>query len=122
MSEKGELLITPDVSTGVLASSDVVLYGKAGYLTGPDELNTICDRLYTVTGKGKARSMNIDDVTRILGYTGEKGSYYDSGYNRVPTTETKKIGELEESLGKLGNRSTPKNRSIRGSLVNLVIL
>ena len=91
----------------------VKLSGKGGYLKGPDMLNTICEKLYSVSGVGTARSMNIDDVNSILGYTGPKGSYYDTNYNEITTAEPLTIGEIESKLGTtLRNRTTPDGKDI----------
>ena len=91
----------------------VKLSGKGGYLKGPDMLNTICEKLYSVSGVGTARSMNIDDVNNILGYTGEKGAYYDSSTNYTPTKEVKTIAALESKLGTtLSNRTTPDGKEL----------
>ena len=91
----------------------VKLSGKGGYLKGPDMLNTICEKLYSVSGVGTARSMNIDDVNSILGYTGPKGSYYDTNYNEITTAEPLTIGEIESKLRTtLRNRTTPDGKDI----------
>ena len=91
----------------------VKLSGKGGYLKGPDMLNTICEKLYSVSGVGTARSMNIDDVNNILGYTGPKGTYYDTDYNTVTTAEPLTIGEIESKLGTtLSQRKTPDGKDI----------
>ena len=91
----------------------VKLSGKGGYLKGPDMLNTICEKLYSVSGVGTARSMNINDVNNILGYTGPKGTYYDTDYNTVTTAEPLTIGEIESKLGTtLSQRKTPDGKDI----------
>ena len=58
--------------------------------------------------------MNIDDVNNILGYTGEKGAYYDSAnYYYTPTKEVKTIAALESELGTtLSNRTTPDGKDL----------
>ncbi len=56
-----------------------------GYQNGVDELNAICKELYGPNQK-VARNMTIEDVNRILEYTGEKGSYMsDSTYYTLET-------------------------------------
>jgi len=47
---------------------------------------------------GTSRSINIDDVTRVLEYTGEKSGYYDKKGKYVPTTEAKTINEIAEEI------------------------
>ena len=44
----------------------VVLKGAEGCVYGIEELNSICDKMFT-TDYLKARSINIDDVNRVLG-------------------------------------------------------
>ncbi len=96
----GELEIMADLSTTAVAdNTKVTLSGKGGYLKGPDLLNTICEKLYSKEGVGTVRSMNIDDVNNILGYTGPKGRYSDTDYNIVTTAEPLTIGEIDKKLG-----------------------
>ena len=99
VNANGEMEIMADLSTAnaVATNTKVKLSGKGGYLKGPDMLNTICEKLYSVSGIGTARSMNIDDVNNILGYTGEKGRYYDSNRNEVKTPTALTIGEIESN-------------------------
>lgn len=77
ISENGKILITPDMPDSVSDSQNIKLSGKGGFSNGPAELNIICEALYS-TARGKARSMNIEDINRILDYTGVKGYYYSS--------------------------------------------
>lgn len=46
------------------------------------------------TSNGVARSINLEDVIRILGYTGPQGGYLDNNYNYVPTSEILTLEEL----------------------------
>ena len=115
VNANGEMEIMASLSTteAAAANTKVKLSGKGGYLKGPDMLNTICEKLYSVSGVGTARSMNIEDVNNILGYTGEKGAYYDSNYIYVPTPEAKTIAALEGELGTtLSGRTTPDGKDI----------
>ena len=110
-----EIMASLSTTTAAAANTKVKLSGKGGYLKGPDMLNTICEKLYSVSGVGTARSMNIDDVNNILGYTGEKGAYFSSGSNGgyTPIKEVKTIAALESELGTtLGNRTTPDGKDI----------
>ncbi len=91
----------------------VKLSGKGGYLKGPEMLNTICEKLYSKEGVGTARSMNIEDVNNILGYTGPKGAYYDNKGNEVKTPTALRIGEIESKLGTtLATRTTPDGKDL----------
>ena len=116
VNANGEMEIMASLSTTTAAADNtkVKLSGKGGYLKGPEMLNTICEKLYSVSGVGTARSMNIEDVNNILGYTGEKGGYYDGNYYTYkPTPEAKTIAALESELGTtLGNRTTPDGKDI----------
>ena len=100
-------------TTAAADNTKVKLSGKGGYLKGPEMLNTICEKLYSVSGVGTARSMNIEDVNNILGYTGEKGAYYDSNFKYTPTKEVKTIAALEGELGTtLAGRTTPDGKDL----------
>ena len=74
VDEEGNVLILADMPTSTVTNSTIQLGYDGGYLHGPDILNTVCDALYT-TSKGKARSIDMDDVVQILEYTGPM-SYY----------------------------------------------
>jgi len=94
IDEKGEALIVGSVTS---TSPEIILGGKGGYLNGPQELNDACRALYS-SDMGTSRSINIDDVTRVLEYTGEKSGYYDKKGKYVPTTEAKTINEIAEEI------------------------
>ncbi len=116
INANGELEIMADLSTAnaVATNTKVKLSGKGGYLKGPDMLNTICEKLYSVSGIGTARSMNIDDVNNILGYTGPKGTYYDNNDNEVKTPTVLRIGDIDKKLGtSLGTiTTTPDGKAL----------
>jgi len=48
---------------------------------------------------GTARSMDWEDVTRILEYEGHEGRYYDADSNEIKTDKALTIGEIETKLG-----------------------
>ena len=115
VNANGEMEIMADLSTTTATATNakVTLGGKGGYLNGPTMLNTICEKLYSKEGVGTARSMNIDDVNNILGYTGPKGTYYDSNWKYLPTKEVKTIATLESELGTtLKHRTTPDGKDL----------
>ena len=116
VNANGELEIMADLSTAnaVATNTKVTLGGKGGYLNGPAMLNTICEKLYSKDGVGIARSMNIDDVNNILGYTGAKGAYWEpTNGDYTPTKEAKTIAALESELGTtLGSRTTPDGKEL----------
>ena len=111
VNANGELEIMADLGEEAADNTMVTLGGKGGYLKGPAMLNTICEKLYSKEGVGTARSMNIDDVNNILGYTGPKGTYYDTDNKTTSTPLT--IGKIESKLGTtLGGRTTPDGKDI----------
>ena len=112
LGEDGSLLIAPDMTGTIGEDYKLSLGDKGGFLNGPKMLNTVCDALYTVEGKGKAQSMNIELVNKLLEYNGPKGIYFDANYNEVKTAEPKKIGEtgLVSSLD--SNTQTPDGKDI----------
>ena len=115
VNANGEMEIMADLgTTAASANMKVKLSGKGGYLKGPEMLNTICEKLYSVSGVGTARSMNIDDVNNILGYTGEKGSYIDNNGNEVKTPTALRIGDIVSQKGEpaLSSTATPDGRDI----------
>ena len=116
VNANGEMEIMADLSTAntAAANTQVTLGGKGGYLKGPGLLNTICEKLYSKDGIGTARSMNIDDVNNILGYTGPKGRYYDNNGNEVKTPTALRIGDIDKKLGtSLGTiTTTPDGREL----------
>ncbi len=112
LGEDGSLLIAPDMTGTIGEDYKLSLGDKGGFLNGPKMLNTVCDALYTVEGKGKAQSVNIELVNKLLEYNGPKGIYFDANYNEVKTAEPKKIGEtgLVSSLD--SNTQTPDGKDI----------
>ena len=113
LGEDGSLLIAPDMTGTIGADYKLTLADKGGYLNGPKMLNTICDALYTVEGKGKAQSMNIDIVNKILEYNGPKGSYLDMSGNLVETAEAMAIAKLETKLNsKLARDYVPEGKDL----------
>lgn len=95
VNDDGEALIAPDITSDL---EKFYLQSRLGYLNGPDELNRICNEMYSVTGVGEARSMNIEDVIRLLGYRGEKGAYYDKSGDYTPTAKAKTISTIASEI------------------------
>jgi len=92
IDEKGEALIVGSVTS---TTPNIILGGKGGYLNGPQELNDMCEAMYS-SNMGIARSITIEDVTRVLEYTGERGSYNDP---YIPMAKAKTINEIAEEIG-----------------------
>jgi len=76
-SENGQILLLSD---GV---ADLTLQGKDGYTTGITQMNSIASVYATGTKAVSARSVNVDDINKLLGYDPYKGnpdgSIYQSG-------------------------------------------
>jgi len=119
IDENGNALIVAD-STGTLSAMQ--LSGTGGYVNGPAALDTACAALYS-SDMGTARSMDFEDVTRILKYEGHQGTYYDTDYNEIKTDKALSIGEIETKLGTtLLLLSTPDGSNIanfKSDYVNL---
>lgn len=91
INNAGEIMIAPDITEN---APKLYLVGEYGYLKGPNEIARLCRELYS-TDKGKADSMTIEDVNKLLGYTGEKGGYCMQHY--VPTPDkVLTIAEIEK--------------------------
>lgn len=96
VSNNGEIMIAPDLTEN---SPEITLSGKIGYLKGAAELNRICSKLYS-SNAGTSRNMNIDDVHKILEYTGPKEQYYskDNCWKDLGG-ESLTIGQIVEQKG-----------------------
>jgi len=96
INEKGEALIVGSVTS---TTPKITLGGKGGYLNGPSTLKTICETMYS-SEMGSARSITIEDVTRVLEYTGERGAYWEpENGDYVPTAKAKTINEIAAEIG-----------------------
>mgnify|MGYP004525249159 CR=1 FL=1 len=117
INASGEMEIMADLSTttGVAANTKITLGGKGGYLKGPGMLNTVCKKLYSKDGVGTARSMNIDDVNNLLGYTPTYTYTYNSSTITSITPLT--IATLESKLGIKfdGSKTTTPDGKDRGT-------
>ena len=96
IDENGEALIVGSVTS---TTPKITLGGKGGYLNGPSTLKTICETMYS-SEMGSARSITIEDVTRVLEYTGERGAYWEpENGDYVPTAKAKTINEIAAEIG-----------------------
>jgi len=100
IDKNGEALIVGSVTS---SSPNITLGGKGGYLNGSSTLKTMCKAMYSST-MGTARSMDMDDVTRVLEYTGPRGSYDiwlddEYEYKTVKTMTAKTINEIAKEKG-----------------------
>ena len=100
ISEDGQALIVMDLNDITVADayasnvySTMALGGLGGWYKGVDTLNTVCDELYT-TEKGKARSINYEDLLYGLKWNGPKAQYTNESGSVVDLYTTKTIGEL----------------------------
>lgn len=96
IDENGEALI---VGGSTADSPKMTLGGKGAFLYGSQELNKVCEAMYS-SNMGNARNINIDDVMRVLEYTGGKGSYYSINPSEViDTPKAKTINEIANEIG-----------------------
>ena len=84
--DTGKILITTE---GPVNDQQVTLRGAVGYLNGAEELNRLCDRLYSNTEKGlTARSMTIEDLDKATGNSAPANNiryaWYTSGATETP--------------------------------------
>lgn len=93
VSNDGEALIVLDLDDSTVQDADasavystMALGGAGGYNNGVNALNTVCDKLYS-TSKGKARSINYDDILKLLEYNGPKAQYAV----QVTTSKTQEV-------------------------------
>lgn len=98
IGDNGEILIAPDMISG---AKTMKLSGKGGFVNGASELNAVCEALYS-TSKGTARSIDMNDLHRVLNYTGPKGAY-SSGLDLKNhyTDEAFTINQLVSQRGEL---------------------
>ena len=75
----------------------VTLHGAEGYVYGADELNRICNKLYSNTGKGlTAKNMTIEDLNKASGYVPQKGDVGFAWYINDATDEELKDIKIDE--------------------------
>ena len=116
------------------------LLGAEGYVYGTEELNKICDKMFT-TDYLKARSINIDDVNKVLGveiidnkvvqkeisyedismtlYLGAKNQYKEEEYSPESYLrgEHEKVGEEIESNEYRYEARSVKEKQIEKNLI-----
>ena len=86
--EKGSILLVADRPT----DDRLYLCGKDGYVNGPNRLNDLCKELYS-SPLGEARSINVDDVNKVLG-ANPVGIYWNRKGYIVYNHENLTIGEI----------------------------
>ena len=84
IGENGGLEVISDNPT----TATVTLVGETGYLNAEEVLNTACNELY---GKGqyaeRARSLNVEDINKLVNYDPETYSGYGNLYKYRFSTE-----------------------------------
>lgn len=90
------LLITTSAPVGATSDSDLWFYGGAGYCNVEEQLNRICEDLYSNNEYGLARSMKIEDVNSAFNFTPLGGLVYDDTASKYYTSGnlTTKLKEL----------------------------
>lgn len=64
LDKNGSLLITTQTPT----AGTLTLYGKKAYVNGPSIMNNVCEKLYSNSTYGKARSITIEDVNLAVNW------------------------------------------------------
>ena len=118
---EGNALLVADRST----DDSLYLYGSDGYVNGAERLNKLCNELYS-SPLGNARSINLEDVRKVLGVTSTIGSYFSSVQNRwLNNDDGLTIGQLISQKGEpqLTNIPTPDvSKSINDYVPSYYIL
>lgn len=95
------------LSDSYYATSQVTILGdKDVYLHGEEKLNNLCNELYGTT-IGTARSIAIEDINKLVGYYGPKGSYRNTEGKIEYTSEPEKIAILEKKFNSLSSSELP---------------
>ena len=96
----GKALLVADRPT----TDMIFLYGKDGYVNGTSKLNGLCNELYS-NALGDARSINVDDVNRVLGAS-PIGKYYSKTGDEINNADNLTVGELVSEKGETALTST----------------
>ena len=102
--------------------SQIAFRGAAAYNYGPDELETICRKLYS-SSIGTARSITIEDVNEALRYIPEGGMYYDGSSGHTTgnfTTKLNELGIIWDSIRANGTR-TPDGTNTEAALGEYIL-
>ena len=86
--ENGSILLVADRPT----DDNLYLFGKDGYVNGSNKLNDLCKELYSSV-IGEARSINVNDVNRVLG-ANPIGMYWNRNGYRIYNSENLTIGDI----------------------------
>ena len=78
------------ITTTEPINETLYINGAAAYNNGPSIMNKVCKDLYSSSTYGQARSMTIEDVNEVLGWTDTRGTYVDaSGITHKVNANTK---------------------------------
>ena len=105
----GRILLVADKPT----DNVLMLQGRKGYSEGPSILNDLCKEIYS-SSIGEARSINIDDVNRVLGVR-PVGWYWSKKDRKLYNPENLTIGQIVSQKGEpelINNKSPEKETSI----------
>ena len=104
--KNGKVILISEDTT----SSEITLNGADGYNNGVYVLNDLCEKLYSKTGTGIARSINATDIDNISTFDkndyvnvngikfGESNNYSESWYEYYPNQYGKELNENEQSI------------------------
>lgn len=111
----GEALIVFDLNNTSVIDKDargvysaMALGGLGGWFNGVNTLNNVCDVLYS-TSKGKARSINYEDVLHGIDWVGPISEYTNDAGTKVYLDDIKTIGELMAMGNDLKGEKKRKN-------------
>ena len=115
LDDKGNALLVSKNAT----NSKLYLYGKEGFAEGPNKLNDLCKELYS-SALGEARSINVDDVNKLLG-ANPVGKYRSKTGDELNNTDNLTIGQLisQKGEGAINYTQTPEEgRNINSYVVD----
>jgi len=94
-TDNGIIQLIPDIATVEKTNiPQLTMYGANGYLNGETVLNEMCKTLYS-SDIGTARSININDIDKKVGYNNSIWYNKNGALTKVPEGVTT-LGELED--------------------------
>ena len=95
LDKNGSLLITTQTPT----VGTLTLYGKKAYVNGPSIMNNVCEKLYSNSTYGKARSITIEDVNLAVNWEDTRGMVSPVSGDPYKVNKGTKFGDVEETTG-----------------------
>ena len=94
LDKNNSLLITTSEPIGSL-----YLGGAEAYVNGPSIMNNVCEKLYSNSTYGKARSMTIEDVNLAVNWEDTRGMVSPVSGDPYKVNKGTKFGDVEETTG-----------------------